>query len=161
MRRHRPCPRGIDAGREFVVGSGHCFNIASIALIRASKTNWPHMSAIKSMMARSEGFEPPTPRFEVRFELAPFQLVELHSISPARARLQDNALAKISQAHLDILASARWPASVIRTWVTSVCRSLVPMRSVFVVACPALTRSSSIPVEAVGQHHRLGATLSA
>src|SRR5215471_11040659 len=41
MRRHRPCPRGIDAGREFVVGSGHCFNIASIALIRASKTNWP------------------------------------------------------------------------------------------------------------------------
>src|SRR5262249_29853741 len=84
---------------------------------------------------------------EQRDELAPSQLIKLHSIPPARARLQDNALAKINQAHLDILASARWPASVIRTWVTSVCRSLVPMRSVFTVASPALTRSSSIRVE--------------
>src|SRR5215470_6060498 len=37
---------------------------------------------------------------EQRDELAPFQLIELHSIPSARARSQDNALAKISQAHL-------------------------------------------------------------
>jgi hypothetical protein len=35
---------------------------------------------------------------EQRDELAPFQLIELHSIPPARAGLQDIELAAISQA---------------------------------------------------------------
>src|SRR5215467_10062277 len=49
--------------------------------------------------------------------------------------------------HWDIFASARRPASVIRTRTTSVCRPSATMRSRFVVASPALTSSTIMSIE--------------
>jgi hypothetical protein len=50
-------------------------------------------------------------------------------------------------AHLNILASACRPASVIRTRATSICRPRATMRSRFVVARPALTSSTIMSIE--------------
>src|SRR5262249_57979954 len=51
------------------------------------------------------------------------------------------------EGHVDIFASARWPASVICTRAMSVCRPPSTMRSRFVVASPALSRSSGMSIE--------------
>ena len=53
----------------------------------------------------------------------------------------------LDMAHLDILASACRPASVIRTRTTSVCRPAATMRSRFVVASPAVTSSTIMSIE--------------
>jgi len=54
---------------------------------------------------------------------------------------------KVPWTHLDIFASARRPASVIRTRTTSVCRPSATIRSRFVVASPALTSSTIMSIE--------------
>src|SRR5262249_61027018 len=105
---------------------------------------------------------------EQRYELAPFQLIELHSVPAAKPDRRIIELARISQviterfynllavgegAHSPVgrerlenqghrsFASARRPAPVIRRRVTLIRRPPATMRSMLVVANPALISS--------------------